>query len=300
MPSKGKTPQQPGEADKSRKRRAAKSREKASPSAPEKEKPRHRNRALRIGFGTVIKLTLAGLIVGLAVFLVLRFRPFEAIGRFFYRSETTVSSSSVLSEVRDVFELSTAELIYRTVFPYDYLDPELDMQRIYQRISGGQGVIRDILTEAEYEYYQAWNLAEDVGLSPDRSRNQFVVVTTISRAGFDLSRLSDAGQLLTISSEETENGREIRVVRVRMPPAAISDIEIEDSDSSSYDYPDANLSPDEWRRVAEFVQGRAGQRAIELGLLDEARDRGEAFVRRMLTRAGFDRIDVTSVVTKDR
>jgi hypothetical protein len=99
------------------------------------------------------------------------------------REETTSSSSVLLQELRDVYRLTTVEYIYRTVFPFDYMPEQTDMDEIMAEIRSGSGPLEEILSEKQLLYFDAHNLAEEVGLGSE----EFLVLTVRVHAGFDLT-----------------------------------------------------------------------------------------------------------------
>jgi hypothetical protein len=216
------------------------------------------------------------------------------------RSRQTRSSRIVLQEVRDVYQLNTIEYVYRTVFPYDFMDPSVSLEGILQTLRTGHGSIESLLSPVELDFFQAYNLSREVGLSVGGDQHEFIVVTVIVGAGFDL-----AGSILAGTSELTEEeidslvtieeegrGRDRRrTIELSLPEPVITHVLVEDRDRDSYPYPDVSIEPDEWRRIADFVSERVRRRTIEEGILTEAAERGRAAVRSLLLRSGYDKVE---------
>ena len=101
------------------------------------------------------------------------------------RSSRVVSSQLLLEQVRDVLSFHTVEYVYRSVFPHDYYPENVTLLEILDRLSNDTATIESLLTPEELRYWEAYNLAADVGLRP--GRDEFVVVTLRVRGGYDLS-----------------------------------------------------------------------------------------------------------------
>ena len=199
----------------------------------------------------------------------------------------------VLREARNVFELSTVEFIYRSVFPFDYLDDELSMEDIFRKLARERGTVDEVLSPEERAYFEAWNLAEDIDIGTGRNSRDFIVVTTVVRAGFDLGS-EDFASVLNIETgvERQESGPPLRFAAISLPTAQVINVRVEDVNSGNYGYPDVEISPDEWRRVSNFVATQSVDRVVAMGLIEAAQRNGEDFLVRFLTRAGFDTVRI--------
>ena len=93
--------------------------------------------------------------------------------------------------------------------------------------------------------------------------------------------------------EEVVDGRLVRRIAIPLPEPEITYVLIEDRDTDSYPYPDVNLRPDGWRRVAGFVSDRVRKRTIDDGILTEASERGRNAIRALLLGAGYDEVSFT-------
>jgi hypothetical protein len=219
------------------------------------------------------------------------------------RRERISSSSVLLKELRDIYALNTVEYIYRTVFPYDYMPETTSMDEIMEAIRNGEGPVDRILEPEQRLYFDAHNLAQEVGLGGD----EFIVLTVRAFAGFDLdgTAFADAGRdpggataepgrdpasraAPYVSLENTEDG--FRIAHVRIPRAAVTDIIIEDVDPDTYSYPDVGMDAEAWREVAEFVSEHVKERTIEEGILDTAASNARGLVETLLLSAGIDQV----------
>jgi hypothetical protein len=195
--------------------------------------------------------------------------------------ETRSTSQIILEELREVYALETVEYIYRTVFPFDYMPETTDLTDILNTLRYNSGPIDEVLSEDQQLYFDAFNLADDVGLAEE----EFIVLTVRVYAGFGEGAPSP--EYVTVDTDE-ESGR--RHARIGMPPAAVTDILIEDVDPSTYHYPDVGLDAEGWREVATFVSEHVEARTIEEGILEDARRNARDLVRTLLLSAGIDQV----------
>ena len=194
--------------------------------------------------------------------------------------ETRSTSQIILEELREVYAIETVEYIYRTVFPFDYMPETTDLTDILNTLRYNSGPINEVLSEDQQLYFDAFNLADEVGLAEE----EFIVLTVRVYAGFDLAGSRLAGGVDT----DEESGR--RHARIGMPPAEVTDILIEDVDPSTYHYPDVGLDAEGWREVATFVSEHVEARTIEEGILEDARRNARDMVRSLLLSAGIDQV----------
>ncbi|TVR93254.1 MAG: hypothetical protein EA428_02460 [Spirochaetaceae bacterium] len=209
----------------------------------------------------------------------------------------------LLTEVHDLYRFHTVEYIYRSVFPYDYMAPHLSLASILRSIRAGSGSIADMLNEEEQRYLDAYNISLQAGLRTDTAAAEFVVVTVVVRAGFDLAdtvfaRPHEATpeELSSVFSvEEVHNaatGARLRIARMTTPPAVITDLRVEDVNPETYPYPDVSLSPDGWRSIAQFVRERARSETIGDGILRAAEQNGHRLLETLLLQLGYDRVEL--------
>ncbi|MFP4638761.1 MAG: hypothetical protein ACLFM6_10020 [Spirochaetaceae bacterium] len=177
------------------------------------------------------------------------------------------SSQVILEHLGEVHELDTVAYIHRTVFPFDYDTP------------------------------RARALAEDVGLEAE----EFVVVTVQVTAGYELSDIDElhvrpveagpeqeATRPDTAGAESATGAGEGPGVHVRVPPASVTEVVVEDVDPETYDYPDVAMDAAGWSEVAAFVTEHAETRTVAEGIIEEAEDNARSLVRTLLLQAGFD------------
>lgn len=211
-------------------------------------------------------------------------------------SRETVSTSEVmLEELGEIYRLETVEYIYRTVFPYDYMPDSTSMAEVMRTIRETTAPLDEALPDDQKLYFDAYNLAEDIGLSEE----EFLVLTVRVFAGFDLADTPFAGPADTgapdvaavdyVRVEPLPDGAGRRA-HVRLPQPTVTDIVIEDVDPATYRYPDLGMDAEGWRRVAGFVSDHVEARTIEDGILDTARANARELVRTLLLSAGIDQV----------
>lgn len=257
---------------------------------------------------TVIRIAVAAVVLLAVITVALQFDAVSVLGRQVLsrvgigRSRRIESSRIVLQEVRELYELSTIEYVYRTVFPYDFMDPSVRIESIMQTLRDGRGSVETLLSPEQREFFEAYNLSHEVGLAVGGSDYEFLVVTVIVGAGYNLTDTPLASpDALTPEEvagvvereEKVVDGRPVRRIAIPLPEPEITYVLIEDRDTDSYPYPDVNLRPDGWRRVAGFVSDRVRQRTIDDGILTEASERGRNAVRALLLGAGYDEVSFT-------
>lgn len=219
------------------------------------------------------------------------------------RRERRSGHELLLTEVHDLYRIHTVEYIYRSVFPYDYMPPQISLSSILRSIRSGSGHISEILSDEEQLYLDAYNISLDAGLRTDAAAAEFVVVTVVVRAGFDLSdtvyarpHLATPEQTAAVFSVEeqaaTATTPAVRTALMVTPPALVTELRVEDVDPQRYPYPDIALDPAGWRRIAEFVRQQALSRTIADGLLLSAEQNSHRLLRELLLQAGYNEVEL--------
>lgn len=255
---------------------------------------------------TVVRLLTTAVVVAAVIIVALQFDAVSLFGRRILssvgisESRRIESSRIVLQEVREVYQLSTIEYVYRVVFPYDFMDPSVSIATIMETLRTGHGSVETLLSPEEREFFDAYNLSRDVGLATGGDEYEFLVVTVIVGAGYDLNdtvlaspsalsqeELAEAVQI----REERVDGNVVRSISLPLPETVITHVVIEDRDTTSYPYPDVSIQPEGWRRVAGFVSERVRKRTIDDGILTAAAERGRTAIRSLLLGSGYDRVE---------
>jgi len=156
------------------------------------------------------------------------------------RTQTSSSSASMLESIRDMAELQTVSGVCQIVFPHDFYLSGVSGRDLIGRLPDGG---EENLTTEERIHLGAYNLALETGLAPSRDERNFLVMTVVVLAGFDLSADLPIG--LETDGETTT---------ILLPEAAILDIRIEDMTRENYDFPDVSITPNELRQISTFVR----------------------------------------------
>lgn len=206
------------------------------------------------------------------------------------RTERFATSSITLESVRDLYAFTTVRYVHRAVFPYDYLPSGVSLNEILRKLRESDRTVRETLSEDEYLYFRTWNLAGDVDLSTTGGTFDFVVVTLLITAGFDVG---SGEEEIVIEQFVTPEGTAARRATVTLAPPQIIEVAVEDIERDDYPYPDTSLGADGWRRIADFVRTESVPPEILDEILETARRNGEGFIRGVLEQAGFAEVRFT-------
>ncbi len=230
-------------------------------------------------------ITLPIVLIVLAVlFLIIADKVFDIdLGISFTEKRKSSVSLSLLKEVRDVFTFNTVEYIYKTVFPFDFINAGTNWQELVAKRDHEEG-----LSEDEINALEVYDLCTGIGIDLGPGNTDFVVVTSVVKGGFNLK-----GTVYE-NPEQVENvTRYVRVdpaeniLYIKLPEPVIVDLIIDDATSGNYAYPDIGLNPEEWRALTDYISGKVEAMVIAGGILDLARKKGENFIKRILLDAGY-------------
>lgn len=167
------------------------------------------------------------------------------LSRILVQTEKTLDASGLLISMGPRDELLLAENIHKTVFPFDYIHPDANLQALSRRIQAdrtGRGP-EEILTSLEWQSFEAFNLARATGFDPATPGAPFLVITKIYEFGYSLEQQHLA--------PEPEFDEPRGIVFINSP--SLLRIRIEDPQRDRYPYPDVRLSPINWQRISDFV-----------------------------------------------
>jgi len=212
----------------------------------------------------------------LAAVLVLKFviPGFQLSIPFVYNTKSS-SSDIILKEINKVSTLSTVEYIYKSVFPFDFYDKDINWRSLLSKRTKG-----DKLTELEIENLWLFDECHTIGINLLYKTYDFVVITSIVEAGMNIGEFIDSEDIKI----------EGKSVTLRMPETIITNFRIEDSDSSSYNYPDLNVDPLNWKKITNYVEEKIELKVIEDGVLKTAEKRGQDFIESILIDSGWENI----------
>lgn len=258
---------------------------KSRKSRPKGTQPAARTRG---GFSLKYLVWLLVILIVLGIAFLIAAKPVFNIDlrEKFTRSEVTTGTASILSKMEDLFLFQSVEYVYKTVFPYDFVSADYDWRKLLDKELFG-----DELSKKERENLALYRFCEDIGISLLKRNIQFVVVTTVVRGGFDLEGTPFADPE---GYPDPENyikiDEEAGILYLRLPPPIITDIEIEDMNSATYPYPDIDISPENYKRLVEFISMGIEERVLTEGILELAKQRGTAFIEAILLETGLEEI----------
>ena len=94
------------------------------------------NKTKKVPFRLILILLV---LAAAAVVIISTDRLFDfTITNPFIKKERTVDSSVILKQVKDVSKLNTVEFIYKTVFPFDLIQPDTDWDYLVKSFSSGR------------------------------------------------------------------------------------------------------------------------------------------------------------------
>ncbi len=198
---------------------------------------------------TIAWTLLAAIVSIAAVYTALRRLPSPAIVR--HREE--VASSLLLDRVIDIAELQTVAGVTKVVFPHDFYRQNRSVAEILDALESDG----DAPGDAERIHLEAYGIARSTGLALERTDTEFVVLTAIVVAGYDLS---------------SYHGDRLSPGTFVLPEATILDVRIEDLQPDTYAYPAIRLTPDELRRVAVFVERNVPSLPVTAEIVRTARE----------------------------
>jgi hypothetical protein len=193
---------------------------------------------------------------------------------FIYNKRSS-STEIILTKIRKVSTLSTVEYIYKSVFPFDFIDKDTPWRKILSKRAKG-----NFLTETEKEKLWLFDLCQSIGINLEYENYDFVVITSIVEAGFHM------GNDLSIDNIIIDG----KNITLRIPEIMITKFTIDDTDSTKYSYPDLDVDPMNWKIITDYVEKKTRVRVIEDGILKKAEERGKDFIRSILVESGWEKI----------
>jgi hypothetical protein len=251
-----------------------------------KPKKKEKKRRIRLPFFIWLILVLA-ILAAVFLFVVRPLFDIDLRGLFLRRTTESVSIA-VLQETRDVLSFQTVEYVYKAVFPYDFVEPDYDWRGLLNKAA-----TKEELTESEVAHLEFYTFCRDLGIRLLPDRFEFVVITAVVRAGYDLSgtafeSLSSAEDI----SDYVVYDDEARRLTLNLPEPVIVDFIIEDETSEAYPYPDIAMGPDKWKRLTEYAEERIRSRVVNEGILEQAEDRGREFLERIFLDPDTGIVDI--------
>lgn len=224
----------------------------------------------------LVKLLLIVLLTLSAAAFVLKFTiPDFNFSLPFIYTKNISSTEIILKKINKVSTLSTVEYIYKSVFPFDFIDKDTPWRKILsKRIKG------EFLTETENGDLRLYDLCQSIGINPEYETYDFVVITSIVEAGFNLENNMSKEHIMIDG----------KFITLKIPEIIITKFTIEDTDSTRYPYPDLDVDPVNWKKITDYVERKIRVRVVEDGVLKNAEERGKDFIRSILIESGWEKI----------
>ena len=195
----------------------------------------------------------------------------------FVKKENLTSSSAVLKQIEDLSRLNYIEFIYKTVFLFNLIDPGADFKKLVEEYRAGKK-----LSFKEIELLSVYGISAEAGIDLLNDKYSFAVITARIKAGYNFPDRLPAD---SVSVDENDNS-----IHVILPPVQITEIIIEDADSSVYNYPDLKVSPEQWKTLTSLISKLVESEAESRGILEKADLRGKETIRQLLLSAGFSQV----------
>jgi hypothetical protein len=196
------------------------------------------------------------------------------------------ASVAILTQARSVLSLNTLEVVRKVVFPYDFVPAEMEWNAFLKEKENRP------LSLQEAGYLETFELCSEIGIDLRKKRREFVVLTTIIKAGFDLSSpvFSSPEQAGAALAERYVRIDHTGGVTMQLPPAVITEIILDDADTATYRYPDLEIGPEGWKKLTSFVTDRLVEEAVSDEVLDMARENGKQFLSRIFLDTGYSNV----------
>jgi Protein of unknown function (DUF4230) len=236
---------------------------------PGKPRGKKKHRFINPGISILLLLFLS------AAALYLLSQRFNFNLPFIYNTKSS-STEIILTEINKVSTLSTVEYIYKSVFPFDFLAPDTNWRKLLIKQSKNE-----YLTNLEDEQLELYNMCKAIGINLENEIYDFVIITSIVKAGINWDDKIIPGDI----NIEGKN------ITIRMPDSIITSFTIEDSDSTTYKYPDLDVSPIYWKQITAYVEEKIKIRVLEDGILKIAEERVNEFITSLLIDSGWEKIN---------
>ncbi len=193
---------------------------------------------------------------------------------FIYNTKSS-STEIILKEINKLSTLSTVEYIYKSVFPFDFLDQDTEWRKLLSKRAKG-----DFLTTLEKDNLWVYDQCISIGIDLQHDIYDFVVITSIVEAGLNF--------------EDKIGGEDIIIegknISLNMPQTIITKFTIEDQDSTKYRYPDLDVDPMHWKQITNYVEEKIRIKVLEDGILKNAETRGNEFIKSLLMESGWESV----------
>ena len=257
---------------------------KGSPASPDKKQ--RNSKIIRF---SISPFWLLLILIPVLLYGGLRFKYGSGLG--IYRVSRESSSETMDIRARNLYRISTVEFVWKTVFPHDFFPPDEEWNSFLLKMKNSQ-----TLTAKEAGWVEFYDLCLATGYSLKKESTEFLVLTLLVQAGYDLESTPLAGETAAPSVPTSPAAQvpflEIQENRIYLSPpgAKILSVVMEDPERESYPFPDSRVSPEGLQQISRFVSSRAESLAVNRRLLEKAEENGRMFLRRIFEEAGFSEV----------
>lgn len=203
------------------------------------------------------------------------------------------SAYTIAEEIGDLYLLNTSEYRVKLIFPYDFINRDVDWRQIKYLFE--QNLEPE---ESERNQLEIYRSCLDAGIDPAVDNYNFIILTAVVKAGINISGTAYDNpqfydkELLSqfISINDHEMGKSISLF---IPDAGITEYYIEDRKTDNDNFPDAELTPGQWRDLVNFLNPRIVDKVIDLGILDNAGENNRILIEKILKDSGFTKVSFT-------
>lgn len=243
---------------------------------------------------TLIPPVVFALLLGLVTFFILdRYVVGVSLPGFALFRQRRSAAFTVAEEIGDLYLLNTSEYRMKLLFPYDFVDRDLNwwyIKEMYER-----GIEADEQLE---ELVRIYETCLHSGFDPAIEAYEFIVLTAVVKAGINISGTVFENPALYgpngmddyMRIEEGEKGKRITL---RIPDTEVTDLYIDDRRPGSDNFPDAEMTPSQWRDLVNFLDPYIREKVIELGILDDASLNSRILLEKILKDSGFAEVYFT-------
>ena len=202
------------------------------------------------------------------------------------------SAFTIADEVGDLYLLNTSEYRMKIIFPHDFVERDFDwwkVKEIYER----DLTYSDDLSNEMAIYESCIN----AGFDPALEIYEFIILTAVVKAGINISGTTfenpedyDLNLLEKfVRIEKNENERDS--ISIFIPEIEITDYYIEDRNLREDNFPDAELTPGQWKDLITFLNPLVIDEVVHLGILENARENSKTLIEKIMMKSGFSEVN---------